>query len=805
MKYLGPRLLAVLLPVLPASAQDIEPIGLIDTPVYADPSSGAPVIGHITDLTIADDHVVEFVVEDGKTRFATIQDAQIFLVDGAPYVVIDPQALADQPTASRETLSFRDISQNEVPEVRLDQQALDLTFYGDDAARVLVETLVEIQAVFGIRAFRTVEYTVEKGDTICSIYAKATRLPLNSTRCPAAVATLNDALNPETRLQPETRLKIPQVEISSQDGNTTDLRSFPRGVAGSYTIRLPVTTEMAYDFYGHYNPSNGISVNFTTGGAGEAKATFSGEKWVQPSRDLACAPEPETVSVEKSYYYLFGWLARKGWQPSEEIRACAMNCESLHPNDPGACADIVLVDQPARKIPELAQIHFLDRLGLPLTSESEPAAAACQIETFDRTTQHGTHLASIIDSRADGRGFVGMSPGLNVFSYPWITGSTTGDLQSLIAERIGDGTPDSPTYAQLGPQVFVFASHFPSPLPHNGPPPATSYPEKWREENGLYLARSINGRPTEPADLRQQPTLQKSIANSAPYSIWVVAAMQKDPDAGLPHALEIDESLAFSPVNLGDLPNVIVVTACDRCEKGNASIWPDAFFGKKFVQVAAPGLDVIAPVAPGELAEAGGTSQAAAIVGGLVGAMLNCYPERYRDIEGQSELKSDYIKQRLQYTSNPIFYEEADLAKVAAGVVDPEVALLDPSKTWIRMAGEDDYQEMSGDADVDHWCLTNWTMIDGQLRSLTNSSKNILRMTRIANPNSAEDTRSWVIYALVPGRKSEVIRFDPRNFQDPNAESQPLLARADGTFLHPKDFDDLVLAHTLRIGTCQPG
>lgn len=804
MKYLVSGCLAVIFPLLPASAQDIDPAGLLDTPVYADPSYGAPVIGHIADLRIADDHVVELAVANGDTRFAMIRDAQIFVVDGAARVVIAPQALAQESSVDRDTLSFRDLTQKEELDVRLDQQALDLTFYGNDAARVLVETLVEAQGIFGSRAFPTVKYTVEKGDTICAIYAKATRLPLNSTRCPAAVETLNDALNPNTRLRPGATLEIPQIEISSQGGNTTDLLSFTRGVAGSYSIRLPVTTDMAFDFYDTYTPSTGISVNFTTAGAGQVKSLYSGGEWVPPSKDRVCTPAPDTVSVEKSYYYLFDWLAKKGWQPTEEIRTCAMDCERLHPDDPGACADIVLIDQPTRKIPELGQIRVLDRFGLPIDSEEEREAASCQIGTFDRATQHGTHLASIIDSRADGRGFVGMSPGLNVFSYPWITGSTAGDLQSLVAERIGDGTPDSPTYAQLGPQVFVFASHFPSPRPHRGAPPTTSYPEKWREGNGLYLAPNVNGVPIEPTDLRLQPTLQRNIALSAPYSIWVVAAMQKDLDAGLPNSLEIKASLAFSPVNLGDLPNVIVVTACDRCEEGNASIWPDAFFGSNFVHVAAPGLGVIAAVAPGELAEASGTSQAAAIVGGLVGAMLNCYPERYKDMEGQSELKSDYIKQRLQYTSKPIFYEDADLAKLAAGVVDPEAALLDPSKNWVRMAGDDKYQEMSGDGDVDRWCLKNWKMTDQQMQSMTNSSKNILRMTRIANPN-VDEKRSWVIYSMVRNRKSDIVRFAPRNFEDPNAESQPLLALVGGTFLHPKDFDDLILSHTLRIGPCEPG
>src|SRR5262249_659933 len=151
---------------------------------------------------------------------------------------------------------------------------------------------------------------------------------------------------------------------------------------------------------------------------------------------------------------------------------------------------------------------------------------------------------------------------------------------------------ENPTFSELGPQIFVFASRFPPPSPND--PPSVSYPKSWREE--LHFKTVIDGEQVDPKQLRLRLTLQKNIAQTAPYGMWVVAAMQKGASEDIPDALEIDESLAISPVNLGDLPNVIVVTACDHCKEGDASVWKEAFFSKRFVQVAAPGLNIIAPV-----------------------------------------------------------------------------------------------------------------------------------------------------------------------------------------------------------------
>lgn len=84
-----------------------------------------------------------------------------------------------------------------------------------------------------------------------------------------------------------------------------------------------------------------------------------------------------------------------------------------------------------------------------------------------------------------------------------------------------------------------------------------------------------------------------------------MSAMQKDPEQKIDAPFEVEETLAFSPVNLGDLPNVLVATACENCKEGEASLWKDAFYGQKFVQIAAPSMSIAAPINESGVALAG--------------------------------------------------------------------------------------------------------------------------------------------------------------------------------------------------------
>ncbi len=133
---------------------------------------------------------------------------------------------------------------------------------------------------------------------------------------------------------------------------------------------------------------------------------------------------------------------------------------------------------------------------------------------------------------------------------------------------------------------------------------------------------------------------------------------------------------AISPVNLGAASNVIVVSACEQCSDGDAMMWKDAFWS-------------------GTTGPCGSTRHERA---GAGRPREGCTGRRHIAINSHcrggcrrnAELPSrplcrrrafsnlHKIKQRLLYTSRPIFYEDDDLQRLAAGVVDPRTALLNP-------------------------------------------------------------------------------------------------------------------------------
>ena len=90
---------------------------------------------------------------------------------------------------------------------------------------------------------------------------------------------------------------------------------------------------------------------------------------------------------------------------------------------------------------------------------------------------------------------------------------------------------------------------------------------------------------------------------------------------------------------------------------------------------------------------------------------MNCHPDSYVE---EGELKAHKIKQRLLYTSRPIFYEDDDLRRLAAGVVDPRTALLNPAKSWMLAPGETSYQVVP--ATPRSWCMEKITLTDRSWR-----------------------------------------------------------------------------------------
>ena len=146
---------------------------------------------------------------------------------------------------------------------------------------------------------------------------------------------------------------------------------------------------------------------------------------------------------------------------------------------------------------------------------------------------------------------------------------------------------------------------------------------------------------------------------------------------------DISDALPMSPQFLGDQSSVVVVTACTECSKENPALLPTANYSSdgRFVHVAAPGgTPVPGWIDDQKLGAAAGTSQAAAYVAGVAASMISHYPMKYT--------AAVEVKRRLQITSWPIYRQpfsaNTDANKLAAGIVDPNLALLDPSTTWIK-------------------------------------------------------------------------------------------------------------------------
>jgi hypothetical protein len=142
---------------------------------------------------------------------------------------------------------------------------------------------------------------------------------------------------------------------------------------------------------------------------------------------------------------------------------------------------------------------------------------------------------------------------------------------------------------------------------------------------------------------------------------------------------------------------------------------------------------------------------------------------------------------------------------VASGVVDPQVALLDPEKDWIKLKGAQDYTELTGNDDIAHWCEKKIELVDDNLVAKSAAAQNVLRMVRVMVPGGILDNPApWVIYSLdkTPGQPVTIQRFDPRVFEDSAREDVPIARKKGGDLLYPHDFDDLVLAKLITSKPC---
>jgi hypothetical protein len=334
---------------------------------------------------------------------------------------------------------------------------------------------------------------------------------------------------------------------------------------------------------------------------------------------------------------------------------------SCQQNPPSDLPDLVLIDQPVNHHPELeGVVDALTGESFPQPASNPDGTVALNFEEFRRERDHGTHLAGIIAAQENGYGIAGVNPHSKIQSWDW-------NKYIENAMDLGDRLR-SVSEGQKRP-IFVFAS-------------------VWRSDQERYLANPMDGS----------------------RSIWIVAAGEKSDVSprgfGFSNPTDITDRTDEYPMRLGLKDYVIEVASCTSCYDPDSSrISTDSNYSTMgYVHVAAPGDSIPSTVGNGGYAEAGGTSQAAALTAGLVSAMVRCWPDYYQN-------ETAKLKFRLQLTSWPGLRSDqgdrapSELRKVTGGVIDGRPALLDPSKSWLLVPNAppgvgDEYRELKSIA----WC-----------------------------------------------------------------------------------------------------
>lgn len=269
---------------------------------------------------------------------------------------------------------------------------------------------------------------------------------------------------------------------------------------------------------------------------------------------------------------------------------------------------------------------------------------------------HATHLAGIVASRDNNYGFVGVSP------------------QALIDSMIiFSPDPADPNRVRLIPDSEVVLKRLFRTRRNASPLDVYLIAAELRDATA-FGSDVANNKLRLDYD-RYADGFAQSIYNFAPLLIVSAGQAQDVASASL-----ITPLLPMSPQFLADLPDVIVVTACTNCEHNKVKLLPEANFSDRYVHVVAPGG---APV-PGwkdetSVAAGAGTSQAAAFAAGVASRMIAVFPDKYR--------QAYQVKERLLTTSFPLYRKPGDAPgdeqKVATGLIDPNLAMLDPSSSWI--------------------------------------------------------------------------------------------------------------------------
>lgn len=421
---------------------------------------------------------------------------------------------------------------------------------------------------------------------------------------------------------------------------------------------------------------------------------------------------------------------------------------------PGApTADVWLVDTELLPTPDLP-----DDDGVVA-----PPPAACAQTAFRLIYHHATHLAGIIGSRNEVR-FRGVAPGTVVHAIPYIEPDPNDPRQ----HRYVDGAPGLELRTKLENVIWGAGTRLPVFLV------ATAFPAKDSEVAAVRLSASARANvPPNSVFFDLEPLVIASAGQQA-----------QGPDGSFnPADTPLDKIASFypySPQNLGDRPNIVLVTACGQCSRSETHLLPRVYRPlpgtQSTIALVAPGGPLPGWVGRSEISQAGGTSQAAAYVAGVVTGM----------IQRHGYTNASRVKYWLMVTAWPLVangrHDPDAIGAVAAGLVDPLRAWLDPSKNWLKLRGGG-WQSVR----LDRWSAKSLEVIASGDRSRILPTKSIARLVRVSGPDTP--LREYALMTL------ENSPADVRKIGPVTLEAGVSIERCGGEDpIALEDIDELILA-----------
>jgi hypothetical protein len=546
--------------------------------------------------------------------------------------------------------------------------ALRVRFHGGEIAENIVRV---VELLLSENRIKSVSYQVIKGDSTCRIYKRVMDWPAN-VLCPASLMRLaarlnNTSVKAISRLKPGQKIQVvphlvflpyPSATINSPTQLPSQwevsLKDLNRREFVYYELRFPLSERAELDKLNSIINGWRSPVIFSAIDTGESRlpplhadtAANSILDHIDPAKFIArCEAGYRGRNIRAWYARLISTAG---------LNSCAKTCPLE------GCVEVVLLDAAVQAHPNLKgaivhpQMDFAADLD-ECTAVTDPANQA----------YHGTMMAGIIGAREAQYPFVGIAPASHIYSLD-LTGKQSFDVADLITRYLGRR------------RVFVMASSYPT-----------------GGEMQLQDRRLLKR-----VDDRQKRLLGQTIVQNKPLIITAIG--QPDDKTSFNMRSEIFKNSDFSPANLGDKDNVLVVTSCSDCSNENAQLDDAVHFSQydHLVHLAAPGQDIPALASPTKLIHrVRGTSPATAFVAGTAAAMMNCHPTEYSE--------PHQVKFWLQLTARPVL-RDGDMLKVQGGIIDADLALMKPSLTWLQRKGSPTYESVK----VAAWCVDGIKITD---------------------------------------------------------------------------------------------